>query len=445
MYGENSGHAPCRTRHAAASAPHPAPTRRTGHPTVPETTTVEQARSSRPADPPLPPRGAGVVPPSSPRRQPPHQPRRHHRPTAADQPRNCAIASPSALDASTAGHAPATRAHHRAGVPDGRDLATSCPRRRPGRARLRRWRRLRSAHRGPMHDRPQGRRRRSPEAWSRLDRRYAGIPGWKQLQNQVRLDRAAEDCAAFAETPNPTTPSTCAAGAHTITTVDGPAVPGIAGVLQAEHNLLVHLTRFPNARNLRLVLDSQRVLSSEAALRVRDIAPDLADKWRTRTQIYAALVRETRDLGGHVGAGGHAAAQAANAQGRFRRLHGPLDEPKPLRHLDRLFTAINDRVSDIIEHGARERLYFLRVNLPRIVDQPQHHIRPVRERYVPISSPVQTDLLDIVRSELRSPPTPPTPPPGAATESRGVARCNHAPAGAEADRPVHVRPSPRRA
>ena len=166
------------------------------------------------------------------------------------------------------------------------------------------------------------------------------------------------------------------------------------------------------------MLDSQRVLSSEAALRVRDIAPDLADKWRTRTQIYAALVRETRDLGGHVGAGGHAAAQAANAQGRFRRLHGPLDEPKPLRHLDRLFTAINDRVSDIIEHGARERLYFLRVNLPRIVDQPQHHIRPVRERYVPISSPVQTDLLDIVRSELRSPPTPPTPPPGAA-RSRG--------------------------
>jgi hypothetical protein len=39
----------------------------------------------------------------------------------------------------------------------------------------------------------------------------------------------------------------------------------LTGVLQAQHNLLVHLGEFPDARSLRLVLDSQRILSRNAA------------------------------------------------------------------------------------------------------------------------------------------------------------------------------------
>jgi hypothetical protein len=252
-----------------------------------------------------------------------------------------------------------------------------------------------------------------------LDRRYAGIPGWKSLQAQGRLGRAAEVCAAFAGNEEPDYTVDLRGWRPPIATVGGPALPGIAGVLQAEHNLLVHLTEFPTARNLRLVLDSQRVLSSEAALRVRDTAPTLAAKWSTRARTYAALVRATRDLGGLVGAGGHAAAEGANAFDRLRRLRADADsETNPLRHFDPLFTRIDDRLSDIIEQGARERLYFLRVMLPRVVDEPEHLIKPVRERYVPISSPVQTALLDIVRNQLRPPPTAPIPLSGAA-RSRG--------------------------
>lgn len=60
-----------------------------------------------------------------------------------------------------------------------------------------------------------------------------------------------------------------------------------------------------------------------------------------------------------------------------------------------------------------ERLYFLRVKLPRIVDQAEGLIQPQRARYVPINSPVQTDLIDIVRTRLRPPPIQPRPPTGA--------------------------------
>jgi hypothetical protein len=252
-----------------------------------------------------------------------------------------------------------------------------------------------------------------------LDRRYAGIPGWKPLQDQRRLGLTAEACAALAGNEEPDYTVDLRGWRPPITTIHGPALPGIAGVLQAEHNLLVHLTEFPNAHNLRLVLHSQRVLSNDAALRGHDTAPTLANKWRTRARTYTALIRATRDLGGHLGAGGHAAAEGANALGRLRRLRpDAIGETNPLRHLDPLFTRIDDRISDIIEQGARERLYFLRVKLPRIVDQPERLIRPIRERYVPLNSADQTDLLDIVRSELRAPPTPPAAPSGAA-RSRG--------------------------
>jgi hypothetical protein len=43
----------------------------------------------------------------------------------------------------------------------------------------------------------------------------------------------------------------------------GPAKPGVLGVLQAEHNLLVRVKSLPNAMNLRLIVDSQRLLTSQ--------------------------------------------------------------------------------------------------------------------------------------------------------------------------------------
>lgn len=249
-----------------------------------------------------------------------------------------------------------------------------------------------------------------------LDRRYANIPGWQSIKNQGRLGRAAEACSAFTGPGDPDYTVDHRGWLPPPTIIDGPAMPGLPGVLQAEHNLLIHLTKLPTARNLRLILDSQRVLSHESSLRVRNFAPELADKWEARTKTYTALVRASRDLGGHLGTGELAAAEGANAIGRLQHIpRAAVDASKPLRHLDRLFARVDDRVSDIIEHGANERLYFLRVKLPRVVDQSEGLIKPVRERYVPITSAVQPDLLAIVRTQLRPPTTPrPSPQVGAA-------------------------------
>jgi hypothetical protein len=84
----------------------------------------------------------------------------------------------------------------------------------------------------------------------------------------------------------------------------------------------------------------------------------------------------------------------------------------------RLFNRIDARVSEIIEKGIAERLYLLRVKVPRLSNDATGMIRRVRQRYVPITSQIQTDLLRLARDELRPAPSQPTPPPRAAQSRR---------------------------
>ena len=81
--------------------------------------------------------------------------------------------------------------------------------------------------------------------------------------------------------------------------------------------------------------------------------------------------------------------------------------------MDKLFTRTDARVAAIIEQAVAERLYFVSVKVPRIIDGTGQLVSPARERYVPINSPVQTDLLDVTRHQLRPPPVAPDEPPGA--------------------------------
>lgn len=153
-----------------------------------------------------------------------------------------------------------------------------------------------------------------------LDRRYSNIPDWHPLKEQGRLGRAAEVCAVFAGHNTPDYTVDLRGWRSAPTSMDGEALPGIGGVLQAEHNLLIHLGRFPDARSLRVVLESQRLVSGEAAALVESSDPDRAATWRTREATYAQLVHETRDLGGQLGNGGPAAGQGATAASRIQRL-----------------------------------------------------------------------------------------------------------------------------
>jgi hypothetical protein len=247
-----------------------------------------------------------------------------------------------------------------------------------------------------------------------LDRRYEGIPGWEKLKDQGRLGRAAEVCAAFAGYDEPDY-SVDLRGWRPPPVIDRrPALPRLAGIHQGEYNLLVHLKHFPDAHSLRLVLDSQRIVSHEASTRVRNALPAFADRWAARAEIYTTLIHETRNVRGLLGNGGRAAARAAIVAARAQRLAcDEVLDARPFRQLDRLFTMIDARLTEAIEHGVSERLYFLRVKLPRVVDQADGLVQPLRTRYVPINYPVQTDLLRIVRTQLRPPPERPRAPKGA--------------------------------
>jgi hypothetical protein len=247
-----------------------------------------------------------------------------------------------------------------------------------------------------------------------LDKRYEKIPGWIPIRERGRLDRAAQVCAVFAGYDEPDYSVDHKGWRPPPATINGGPLPGIGGVLQAEHNMLVHLAQFPNALNLRRVMDGQRILSHEAARRAPKVAPELIEKWLEREQTYRRLIDETRNVGGLVGKGGLAAAEAANAVGRLRHVHvDEVTSPEPLRDLDKLFTRSDARIAAIIEHGVAERLYFVSVKVPRIVDGTGQLVSPARERYVPITWPVQTELLAVTQHQLRPPPVTPAAPTGA--------------------------------
>lgn len=255
-----------------------------------------------------------------------------------------------------------------------------------------------------------------------LDRRYASIPGWHPLKNPGRLGRAAEVCAAtcglsgngrldyvvdlrgWKPAPRP---------------IGGPGLPGVAGVLQAQHNLLVHLNSFPDATRLRVVLDSQRVVSRETARRVAPHDQALAATWEQRAETYGRLVRETRDLGGAVGNGGSAAGQGSLAATRTQKLPSDgLADLKQVERLERVGAGIDARVCEVIEHGFKERLYFQRTSVPGLTVHQGELVNAVGPTYRPITWHVQSDLLKIARRDLRPPPAQPKTPYGAAQSRR---------------------------
>jgi hypothetical protein len=197
--------------------------------------------------------------------------------------------------------------------------------------------------------------------------------------------------------------------------IGAPDPGGFAGVIQTEQNLLIHLTRFPDARGLRLVIDSQRVLSHQLAVRVKQDFPTLSTRWAGRAATYTRLAQLCRNLAGLVGDGRHASADGSILLSRLRKVPPwqPL-APDQARSLVRLFNRIDTRVSEIIEEGIGERLYFQRVKVPRLSNEATGMVRRVRQRYAPITPQTRTDLLRLARDQLRPAPLPPIPPPGAA-------------------------------
>lgn len=263
-----------------------------------------------------------------------------------------------------------------------------------------------------------------------LDRRYANIPGWRPLKDAGWLGRAAETCATFAGYDDPDYTIDLRGWQPKRSLVDGPALPGLTGVLQAQHNLTVHLNEFPDARSLRFVLDSQRIVSREAT----KLAPADSAAWSGRAATYLRLIHATNDIGGMVGNGGPAAGEASLVATRMERFARAVEagtdtvDPAALRHLARLDRDINERISQVILQGARDRLYFARVPLPRIDTDAPAAVKPTRQRYAPMTADVSEELLTLLRDELRpKPEIPQAPARAAASREELVAALVHRP------------------
>lgn len=277
-----------------------------------------------------------------------------------------------------------------------------------------------------------------------LDRRYANIPGWQSLKDAGWLGRAAEVCSTFAGHDEPDYTIDLRGWRPRLALIEGPGLPGLTGVLQAQNNLLVHLGTFPDARNLRLVLDSQRIVSRDSATLASAGAPDLAAGWRTRASTYLRLIRAMHDIGGMVGDGGPAAGEASLAASRVDHL---VRSPGPgnslnlgaLRHLAHLCCEIDERMTQVIHQGARERIYFARVPFPRVDADASGIVKPTRHRYTPITADVAPELLEIVRGELRPMrPAPQAPARAASSREELTEALSHRPESRHPRPPVSI-------
>ncbi len=251
-----------------------------------------------------------------------------------------------------------------------------------------------------------------------LDRRYKNVPGWESFKNPGRLGQAAEVCSVFAAWEERDYSVDSRGWRPPAAAIQGPALPGIAGVVQAQHNMLVDLARFPTALNLRRIFQSQAEVAHEAARHAALAAPEVVERFIEREQTYKLLQKDSRNLGGLVGHGGVAAVESRNAEGRLK--HTPVgdDADAPaLRELARLFTATDARIASTLEYGFQQNLYFVSIKYPRLGDQAVNGVIQQRERWVPVTSPVQTELLPIVRGRLRPIPHPRAAEPKA-VESR---------------------------
>jgi hypothetical protein len=254
-----------------------------------------------------------------------------------------------------------------------------------------------------------------------LDGRYKGVPGWRRLAGCRPLGQAAGACSVFAGNGELDYTVDQLGWQPPPARIEDPLRTGLAGVVQAQHNLLVSLGEFPTALNLRRIVHSQAHLSREAARRCAVVAPELTERFVEREQTYKVLLRESRNIGGLVGNGGQAAADSMNAVDRIQNVSvAEVDSPGRIRHLDRLFQQTDARIAATIEHGINEKLYFGSGKLPRVTAETVQGIQPVRERWMPGTSPVQRELIGLVRERMRPPLLPPKGSPPRADESRAA-------------------------
>jgi hypothetical protein len=250
-----------------------------------------------------------------------------------------------------------------------------------------------------------------------LDHRYSNTPGWEKLADRSRLGWAALATALDVSLGQPDYSVDQAGWRPRTKVLRGPARPGVLGVLQAEHNLLVHLRSFPNAPNLRLIVDSQRQISTVLAPLAERINGEYAARWVARGTTYAVIQQQLRNIGGRLGHGGPAVGEAANVTARLRALKpDTIIEPRVLAGFQMLFDRIDNRIADIVEDGIDRDAFVERIKIPRLGTGAKHLTVPIEEKFVAVTRASDLDVVRTLRERLR--PPPPNAGPAAPGRSR---------------------------
>lgn len=235
-----------------------------------------------------------------------------------------------------------------------------------------------------------------------LDQRYKNTPGWERLANPGRLGWAALACATQVSLGNPDFSIDHTGWRPRTKLLREPAPQGLPGVLHAEHNLLIRLANFPNAVDLRTIVESQRLLSDHLAPLAGRIDPNLGDQWATRANTYATIHGELRNIGGKLGHGRLAVGQASLAVARLDAVPRRIPpEPRVLGALNTVFTRVDARIAEIIDHGLQHGVFLERVVGDHLSTTPTGLIKRPAEQFLTRADPGRLATLRSAVSSLR--------------------------------------------
>lgn len=236
-----------------------------------------------------------------------------------------------------------------------------------------------------------------------LDQRYANTPGWEALANPHRLGWTALACATQVALGNPDFSVDHTGWRPRTKLLREPAPKGLPGLLHAEHNLLIRLANAPNAVDLRTIVESQWIVSDELSPLAGRIDPRLGEQWAARATAYAHVHSELRNIGGKLGQGRLAVAQASLVVARAEKVRQQQNaEPRVLGALNTVFTRIDARVAEIIDHGLRHGLLLERVLTDELSPDSVGLIKRPKEQYLQAADPARLDDLRTAVANLRT-------------------------------------------
>lgn len=130
--------------------------------------------------------------------------------------------------------------------------------------------------------------------------------------------RAAEACAAHAGYDEPDYTVDRLGWRPAPQPMDGPAMPGLGAVMQAQSNLLLHLDELPDARSLRVVIDSHASSPTKPRLESVMLNPNSQRSGPPASRPTSSAYRKPAT----------SAASSANQRSRLNRIPGCLETRK---------------------------------------------------------------------------------------------------------------------